>query len=156
MAAAWTPINDLTAEQLVDATDRLLSRCVEMDGHWVWRGDRAAGYVSVTVGGRSRRGHHITWLLLRGPVPTNLTYDHLCRIKSCVNPWHGEFVPQRVNNLRAPGNVTAVFSAVTHCPQGHPYAGDNLKLRKTGRACRACLRSASRRYARRAAERRAA
>lgn len=28
---------------------------------------------------------------------------------------------------------------VTHCPQGHPYSGDNLYIRPTGaRACRIC------------------
>lgn len=34
----------------------------------------------------------------------------------------------------------------THCPQGHPYAGENLRIRKSGgRACRACARDYARR-----------
>ncbi len=31
------------------------------------------------------------------------------------------------------------LSKVTHCPQGHPYSGYNLYIRKCGRRmCRAC------------------
>lgn len=38
-------------------------------------------------------------------------------------------------------------SLKTHCPQGHPYEGDNLKITKNGRACRQCMYEASRRHA---------
>lgn len=40
----------------------------------------------------------------------------------------------------------------THCPQGHSYSGENLYIRPdgTGRGCRACIRSASARYQRKA------
>lgn len=40
---------------------------------------------------------------------------------------------------------------VTHCPQGHPYSGDNLVIAKrTGqRCCRECGRTRSREYQRR-------
>lgn len=35
----------------------------------------------------------------------------------------------------------------THCPKGHAYSGDNLKIKKSGgRDCRECQRSASRNY----------
>jgi hypothetical protein len=37
--------------------------------------------------------------------------------------------------------------AKTHCPQGHPYIGDNIKLTKTGRACRTCHRERARAHA---------
>lgn len=38
----------------------------------------------------------------------------------------------------------------THCPQGHPYEGDNLKINKQGqRACRECRRIAARERGRR-------
>lgn len=35
----------------------------------------------------------------------------------------------------------------THCPQGHPYQGDNIKWKKGGgRNCRECSNEANRRY----------
>lgn len=35
----------------------------------------------------------------------------------------------------------------THCPQGHPYSGDNLRLKKSGgRECRTCQRSQKLKY----------
>ncbi len=34
--------------------------------------------------------------------------------------------------------------AITHCPSGHPYAGENLRVTSTGRrVCRACQRAAT-------------
>lgn len=33
--------------------------------------------------------------------------------------------------------------AITHCPQGHPYSGDNLAMRAGRRHCRACGRAAT-------------
>jgi len=46
----------------------------------------------------------------------------------------------------------------THCPSGHPYAGDNLKVEKSGtRRCATCRRESFRRVnARRSAIRKAA
>jgi len=41
----------------------------------------------------------------------------------------------------------------THCPQGHPYSGDNLLVYKSGRVCRECSRTYRQR---RAAEEKAA
>jgi hypothetical protein len=51
------------------------------------------------------------------------------------------------NNLLAFGSNdrSKVEAAKTHCPNGHPYAGANLRIRPNGhRACRACHRAASR------------
>jgi hypothetical protein len=44
----------------------------------------------------------------------------------------------------------AIQKAKTHCPQGHPYEGENLKIGKRGeRHCITCERKASRDYMRR-------
>lgn len=32
----------------------------------------------------------------------------------------------------------------THCPQGHPYAGDNVFIEGTARRCRICRRASAR------------
>lgn len=38
-----------------------------------------------------------------------------------------------------------LFAAKTHCPAGHPYAGENLKQTPAGRKCRTCVNARQRR-----------
>lgn len=40
-------------------------------------------------------------------------------------------------------------SEKTHCPQGHPYSGDNLRVYRGKRSCRECARVKQREYSRR-------
>jgi hypothetical protein len=55
-------------------------------------------------------------------------------------------VTHQVNNKRGYAN----HKRPTHCPQGHPYAGENLYLHPTGNlVCRLCSREANRRYQKR-------
>jgi hypothetical protein len=61
-----------------------------------------------------------------------------------VNPQHLEPVTRKVNLAR--GEIHARRKAqsltITHCPQGHPYSGDNLSINRAGsRVCRECKRS---------------
>lgn len=45
------------------------------------------------------------------------------------------------------GRVGKIHSEKTHCPQGHPYSGENLRINsKDRRECRACLREKRRRF----------
>jgi hypothetical protein len=63
-----------------------------------------------------------------------------------------EPVTRGVNTLR--GNSPAAQSArKTHCPFGHPYAGDNLRINGDGsRHCRACDRARKKKYLRKLRE----
>jgi hypothetical protein len=48
--------------------------------------------------------------------------------------------------LRERGGRPAVLNATkTHCPQGHPYEGDNVVTVDGSRKCRTCMREANRR-----------
>jgi hypothetical protein len=101
----------------------------------------AAGYGLVKLKGRSRLAHRAIYEMTCGPVPAGLDLDHLCRVRSCVNPAHLEPVTRQVNASRGiAGKVAAAKQlAKTHCPQGHPYDGGNLYLGPDGRrGCRAC------------------
>ena len=110
---------------------------------WPWK-----GFVDPTGYGRFHAipsrviyAHRVAYQLLRGPAPAlGLELDHLCRVRHCVNPAHLEVVTLKVNTQRGV-SVTARNTAKTHCPQGHPLSGDNLKLkhRKNGTVARVCL-----------------
>lgn len=70
--------------------------------------------------------HRFVYRVFRGAIPAGLHIDHRCRNRACVNPWHMEAVPCRVNLLRGVGwgarNATKVM-----CASGHPFTLENTK-----------------------------
>ncbi len=142
-------IKRANGQTYLSPVDRLLDLCIEDDDCWLYQGktDRK-GYVRSRMQGRKTYGHRVIWEYFIAPWPTGLTYDHLCRRKNCLNPWHGDPVPSAVNSRRAPNNLGVLNAAKTHCPQGHPYDGDNLRFatRGEGRVCRICRAESSRAY----------
>lgn len=128
-------------------------------GCWVWAGSRnKGGYGHLGLppnGQRQGMAHRVAYELLVGPIPDGLELDHLCRYTSCVNPAHLQPVTHKINIERATWACAKAHRAKTHCPQGHPYSGDNLAMYGGKRCCRTCMRASNRRYEqRKAAERR--
>ena len=122
---------------------------------WLWLGTLTKGYGHFRVGSRLRYAHRVAYELCVGPIQQDLQSDHLCRVSRCVNPNHLEPVTSAENCRRGlgPSASGSRMLAKTHCPQGHPYAGENLYARPNGaRVCRACNRERDRlRWARRKA-----
>jgi hypothetical protein len=113
---------------------------------WIWTGAKTSGgYGQSSYGhGSPAIAHRMAWELLCGPIPEGRQLDHLCRVKLCVNPDHLEPVTPAENMRR-------MFALRSHCKNGHPFSGDNLRLGTTrngytGRNCRTCLREAERRW----------
>jgi hypothetical protein len=80
-----------------------------------------------------------TDLVWVNPMPV---VDHICRVRSCVNPDHLDLVPNRTNILRGVGTA-AIRARRTHCPKGHPLTEDNIapdQARRGKRSCWACVR----------------
>lgn len=116
---------------------------------WMWqRHVRPTGYGQWTRQRITRQAHRAVYEEMVGPIPDGLTLDHLCRVRACVNPAHLEPVTVQENTLRGDG-FAARNAAKTHCVRGHAFTPENTYLRPTGRACRECVRNASRAYKRR-------
>lgn len=116
-------------------------------GCWLWTGGLNDGYGRFRAGGKPVQAHVYSYERFVGPVPVGLVLDHKCRVRCCVNPAHLEPVTNEENIRR--GDAGVWLLAKTHCPSGHPYAGDNLYFHRRGdRLCRTCSREAARRYRR--------
>ncbi|MCA1569337.1 MAG: HNH endonuclease [Chloroflexi bacterium] len=96
--------------------------------------------------GPVRRVHRLAWETIVGPIPADMTLDHLCRNKSCWNPAHLEIVTAVENWRRGPNNIALQRKRRTHCPSGHPYDDVNTYINPRGeRRCRECNRDQCRR-----------
>lgn len=107
---------------------------------WLWTAStNSGGYGLLKVGERLVRAHRFAYELLVGPIPEGLQIDHLCRVRTCVNPAHMEPVTSRVNTLRGDG-LAAKQAAQTRCKHGHPFDEANTHHWRGHRWCRTCSR----------------
>ncbi|GGS27877.1 HNH endonuclease [Streptomyces parvus] len=112
---------------------------VDASGCLLWTaGQIGNGYGQFYFQGRSVLAHRFAFTVLVGAIPEGLQLDHLCRVRSCVNPNHLEPVTARENVLR--GETTpAANLAKAACPAGHVYDATNTRIRANGsRECRTC------------------
>ncbi len=132
---------------------------VDADGDcWIWTGAIGThGYgVFCETGVRSGQrktmtAHRYAYQLLVGPIPEDMTLDHLCRNRPCLNPDHLEICALAENIRRAikgrkfPNRKPKPVRA--QCKEGHPMSGDNLYVTPRGvRVCRTCQSARGRAY----------
>jgi hypothetical protein len=107
-------------------------------GCFLWLGaiDSGTGYGMFGPGPaywaekRPMPAHRFAYEIAKGPIPSGLTIDHLCRNRCCVNPQHLEAVTREENTRRGNLNVTK-----TVCKLGHPF---DTKRKEGWRVCRTC------------------
>lgn len=117
-------------------------------GCWLWLGCLDKDGYGWFSGGVSRRAHRTSYEVLVGPIPPGLVPDHVCRVRSCVNPRHLELVTRRTNTLRGVTRA-ATNASKTHCSAGHEYSEANTYVERScngKRHCRRCWSAASLRY----------
>jgi hypothetical protein len=118
----------------------------DLDPCWIWTRYRMRhGYGQVNRGNGLGTAlvHVVTYEHEVGPVPNGLELDHLCRVTACCNPAHLEPVTHAENMRRgvAVQRRRETAAAKTHCPSGHPYSGNNLRITPNGtRRCKTCQR----------------
>lgn len=75
---------------------------------WLWTGSaNREGYGRFHYDGRPGYAHRWVYEHFFGGIPNGLEIDHLCRNKSCVNPFHLEAVPHIVNTRRRDAALAA-------------------------------------------------
>jgi hypothetical protein len=108
------------------------TECILYKGHINYN-----GYGSASMNNKTILAHRKSYIINKGDIPKGLVIDHLCKVKSCINPEHLEAVTQKENVKR--GNMTKRNLSKTKCPQGHNYSGSNLIIDNRGyRECRTC------------------
>lgn len=95
------------------------------------------GYGQFWLSGHMVGAHRYAYGLIHGPLAAGAELDHLCRVRTCVNPDHLEAVAHVVN-VRRGESPSAKNAKKTHCFKGHPI---DILLKSGGRACRTCKRA---------------
>jgi hypothetical protein len=116
---------------------QFLSKIERTEGCWNWLGHLdIEGYGMFFHLRRSDRAHRVSYETFIGPIPDGLVIDHLCFNKACVNPLHLEPVTIKENTRR-------FYKTLVHCPNGHEYTPENVRIRAgtiDTRVCKACDR----------------
>lgn len=123
--------------------EKLMRKRVVTDaGCWEWVGRRTAkgyGVLSVPTSDRvrDRKVHRLAYEAVRGPIPSGLVIDHLCRNRACFNPDHMEPVTS-VENVMRGDTFSAANAAKTHCIRGHEFTHTGTERGRRRRYCRTC------------------
>jgi HNH endonuclease len=114
----------------------------------VWTGYlNPNGYAYLGIpGARKVIAHRHVYEVFKGPIPEGLTIDHLCKVRSCLNPDHLEAVTMRENLMRGE-SPCAVNSRKSHCIRGHAFDEKNsCRLPDGSKRCRTCFNNYMREY----------
>ena len=141
-------------EQLV-LPDRFWAKVQKTESCWLWTASlNTSGYGLFRNRQKLRPtevSHRLSYLALVGSIPDDLTLDHLCRNRRCVNPDHLEPVTLE-ENLKRGVSPSALNARRGNCVNGHEFSPENTrydqyKTRKNPRrACRTCNRERSKQW----------
>lgn len=112
----------------------LETQCIE------FRGAKSTnGYGHIGIEGKIYRAHRISYILFKGPIPSNLCVDHICRNRACINPDHLRLLTLKENVLCGE-ELTAQYKKRTRCKNGHPLVENNLYKSPSSKNRRDCIK----------------
>jgi hypothetical protein len=118
---------------------RFFARVIKRaDGCWIHTLATNRGYSQQFFGGKTFRGHRVSWFLAGNKFEVKKVLDHKCRNRRCVNPDHLRQVSDKQNVLCGAGQ-TAINALKTHCIRGHELSGKHITIRNGRRVCRKCV-----------------
>jgi len=127
-------IMEITCKDL----QRFWNKVKKSNNCWLWIASvNYKGYGEFRFKKKLVKAHRFSYEISKGFIPKDMTIDHLCRNRACVNPEHLECVPMKENVLRGI-SFSAINSRKTHCKRGHEFTKENTIIRKLGRECRIC------------------
>lgn len=138
--AAYDALRGPRSRTIEKFLEGLWGRCIQRDGHLIRPNVPQGEYGSVSIAGRSLLAHRVAYWVATGiKPPSDMQIDHLCKVRSCINPEHLELVTGAENNARS-DSATARNARKTHCAHGHEFTVANTRITKKGRDCRVCHR----------------
>lgn len=140
-------------ESRVSLISRFWKKVNKTDTCWLWEANtnnKGYGTIWVKENGKKELAHRTAWFLETGKWPEHNTL-HTCDNPVCVRFSHLTQGTQK-DNIRDMWNKgrgkgwtkeeNNGNSKKTHCPKGHPYSGENLRLYQYGqytfRRCATC------------------
>jgi hypothetical protein len=109
-------------------------------GCWIWTGSKTpSGRGLISVNGKYRLTHRVTYEMFRGPIPDGLVLDHLCRVPECCYPGHLEPVTHATNIARGMAPTTIAKRNGT-CLSGRHDMTDVYVKKNGEKQCAPCHR----------------
>ena len=123
------------SDNRVPLSDRLHEKTEYTSTCWIWKGAiNRSGYGRLRADGVDTYAHRAALAIAGVKIPPGMVVDHLCYVRTCVNPAHLEVVTPGENTARA-------WLRRTHCKHGHEFTAENTRIdRKGKRVCRTCAR----------------
>jgi len=113
-------------------------------GCWEWTAFKnKKGYGMFHLVSKTPLSHRFIYEYYYGQICPDLTIDHVCRNRACVNPIHLEQVTMQINNLRG-NSMSGINMRKTQCKRGHSLSGINLIIENMQRRCRTCTNTRKR------------
>ena len=122
---------------------------VTESGCWLWMGATCpAGYGRFRYKGQSTPAYRAAYELFKSPIPKDLTVDHLCFVRSCVNPDHLQLATKQEMRAQAVQGWKKTSSEMKFCKRGHPLSDAYLNVSAgwVQRQCRKCQALTTKRY----------
>ena len=79
------PLSLPLAQRLANMTKVMPNGCIE----WIGHRDKN-GYGNISIDGKTKRAHRVSYEFAKGPIPSGLLLRHKCDNPPCVNPEHLE------------------------------------------------------------------